>query len=105
MLIFLPYMKHYSKTSYRFYQLLIKIKLKCLGIIYKKWQIISTKYKLSEYNIWWNCLEFIVKIDPTIQMRIFNKVEHHNAICLKFGDRFFTFLAMLGLEAKAIICL
>ena len=35
-------------------------------------------------------------------MRIFNNVKHQE-ICLKFGDRFFTFQTMLGLEVKASI--
>ena len=65
-------MKHYFKTSLKFYQQLIKIRLKCLKkvgsawFIYKNWQIISTIYKLFEYNLWQNCLEFIDKIDLTI---------------------------------------
>ena len=48
-----------------------------------------------------NCLEFIDKMDVTFQIRIFNNVKHRHAICLKFGDRFFISLIVLGLEAKA----
>ena len=36
-------------------------------------------------------------------MTIFSNAKHCYAICLKFGNRFFTCLIMLGFQAKAII--
>ena len=110
MLIFLPYIKHYSKTLQQLYRYFTKIKLKWLEkrdnawFSYKKWQVISTIYKVFEYNFWWKWLEFSGKMDLTIYMKIFKNVKHCHAICLKFGDNFFTYPAMLGLEAKTSIC-
>ena len=37
-------------------------------------------------------------------MKRLHKVKHRDAIYLKFGDRCFTSLTTLGLEAKASIC-
>ena len=53
----------------------------------------STTYKLFEYNVWWNCLEFGDKMDLTIRMRIMNNVKHLHTICLKFENIFFTSLS------------
>ena len=72
--------------------------------IYKKKQVIWTTYNLFEYHFCWNCLEFNNKIDLTTRMRIFNNVKHCHEICLTFGDRIFTSLTMLRLEAEASIC-
>ena len=41
---------------------------------------------------------------PVVQMRKLNDEKHCDEICLKFGDRFFTSLTMLGLELQASIC-
>ena len=73
--------------------------------IYEKRQIISTIYKLSEYNFWWNLLKFIDKMDLVIRMSIFNNVKYLHVICLKFGDRFYTSLSMLGYETKPLSAL
>ena len=37
-------------------------------------------------------------------MVIFNNVKYRQAICLKFADRYFAALTMLGLQVKASIC-
>ena len=44
------------------YQIKTKMpeKIESAWFIYKKWQVISTICKLSEYNLWWNCLEVSV---------------------------------------------
>ena len=39
-------------------------------------------------------------MDLTVQMKIFINFIHHQTICLKFGDKVFTSLAMLGCEEK-----
>ena len=64
-----------------------------------------TTYKLFEYNLLWNCLEFNDKMDLTFQTRIFNNLKDSHAICLKFAGRFFTSLTMLRLNQKVISAL
>ena len=64
----------------------------------------STTDQLFDYNFLWKWLESSDKMDVTIQMRIFNNAKLCHAIFFKFGDRFFTSLTMLGIEAKANIC-
>ena len=42
-------------------------------------------------------------MDLTIQTWIFNNAKYHLVIFFKFRGRYFTSLAMLGLEAKASV--
>ena len=42
-------------------------------------------------------------MDRSIRMRIIYNVKHRFVICLKFGDKFLTFLTKLVLERKASI--
>ena len=42
-------------------------------------------------------------MDLTIRMRKFNNVKHRDIIYMKFGDRHFTSLTMLGLELKGSV--
>ena len=43
-------------------------------------------------------------MDLPIQAGMLNKVKHRHAIYLKFGERYFSSLAMLGLDVKGSIC-
>ena len=73
------------------------------GLFIRSCKLCQLSYKV--YTFWWNCLEFIDKMDLTTQMRIFNnEEEHRHVVCLKFGGRIFTSLTMFGLEEKASIC-
>ena len=72
------------------------------GLFIRSCKLYQLSYRV--YTFWWNCLEFIDKMDLTTQMRIFNNEEHRHAVCLKFGARIFTSMTMFGLEEKASIC-
>ena len=43
-------------------------------------------------------------MDLTIRKAMFDNAKHRHAIYLKFGDRFFASLTMLGIQTKASIC-
>ena len=69
--------------------------------IYIQATYMHTIYKLFPYNFRWNCLVFSDKMDLTIQIKIFSNVKRRHAICLKFGDKFFTFLTMVRVWSKS----
>ena len=72
------------------------------GLFIKSGKMCQLYTSYLSINFWWNCFEFIDKIDLIIQMRIFNNIKYRHAICLKPGNRFFASLIMSGHEAKAI---
>ena len=43
-------------------------------------------------------------MDLSIQMRIIYYVKHYYAICMKYGDKFLTFLTKPVLEVKVSAC-
>ena len=47
---------------------------------------------------------FMTKMDLSIQMRVIYNVKRFYATCMKFGDKFLTFLTKLVVKAKASIC-
>ena len=70
----------------------------------KKWEVISTVYKLFEYAFWWKCLEFSYKMDLlTIQMTIFSNIKHCHAISLKLGDIFFASQSICSTIKKKLV--
>ena len=76
--------------------------IKILTIIYQN----KTKIpgKIGSFLFSWNCLMVSDKLGLSIRMRTFNNSKHCNAVCLKFGDLFVTFLAMLELQTKFSFC-
>ena len=74
------------------------------GLFIKSGKMYQLYTSYLSINFWWNCFEFIDKIDLNIQMRIFNNIKYRHAICLKLGNRLFTSLTMSGHEEKAINC-
>ena len=69
-----------------------------------KWQIISTIYKLFEYNFSWNRLEFSDKMDLAIQMRTFNCVKTLSPNLFEIWKQILHFSDDVGHKAKASIC-
>ena len=54
-------------------------KIGSVWFIYNKRKVISTIYKSSQYNFWWNCLGFSDKVDLTIRIAIFDNIKHRHA--------------------------
>ena len=78
MLIFLPYMKLYSKTVKKIFLKICQNKIRIPGknrkcLVYLK-EVTSYINYIHGYNFWWDYLD----------------IKHRDTIYLKFGDRFFT---------------
>ena len=78
-------------------------KIENAWFIYKKQPVVSTIYKLFQYNFWQNYLKFSDKMDLAFRVTKLNNVKLRYRISLKFGKIFFTSLTTLGLQGKASI--
>ena len=69
------------------------------GFIYEKMQVVSTIYKLFQYNFWQNYLEFSNKMRLTVRMIKLTAILY---IVTQFvrTDRCFASLIILELESK-----
>ena len=106
----LPIYYLYSKTSLKLYRQFTKAKLKfweklwSSRVKYKERQVILTVHMLSEEDFWQNWLKVHNKMELPIRIITICNVKHSRTILFKFGDKFYTSLTKLVLEAKNSIC-